>query len=94
MLAQVIFRDKYIYADEAIREMIILRLPNTDIERSHGFKYRLYYVYPDKYLVRYDNERGKGDHRHDGDREDVYTFISVEQLIQDFMADIEHLRGE
>jgi len=44
--------------------------------------------------VRYDNERGKGDHRHDGDQETSYSFISVEQLIQNFKADIERLRGE
>ncbi len=67
---------------------------NTDSERPYGLKYRLYYGYPGKCLVRYDNERGKGDHRHDGDRETSYSFISVEQLIQDFKADIERLRGE
>ncbi len=94
MLAQLLFRDKYVYADGANREMVIWRLPETDSERPHGLKYRLYYGFPGKCLVRYDNERGKGDHRHDGDQEIPYTFISVEQLIQDFRADIERLRGE
>jgi len=94
MVAQLLFRDKYVYADGAIREMVIWRLPDTDSERPHGIKYRLYYGYPGKSLVRYDNERGKGDNRHEGEHEDMYTFISVEQLIQDFKADIERLRGE
>ena len=94
MAAQLIFRDKYVYADGAIREMVIWRLPHTDNERPHGLKYRLYYGYPGKSLVRYDNERGKGDHRHEGEHETRYTFISVEQLIRDFKADIERLRGE
>ncbi len=62
--------------------------------RPHGLKYRLYYGYPGKCLVRYDNERGKGDHRHERDQEERYTFISVEQLIQDFKTDIERLRGD
>ena len=93
MVAQLLFRDKYVYADRAIREMVIWRLPGTDNERPHGLKYRLYYGYPGKCLVRYDNERGKGDHRHEGDQEAPYTFISVEQLIRDFKADIERLRG-
>lgn len=93
MPARIIFRDKYIYADKAIREMIIWRLPYTDSE-PYDFKYLLMYGYPGKCLVRYDDERGKGDHRHDGDREEAYTFIPVEQLIQDFKTDIEHMRGE
>lgn len=94
MVAKLIFRDKYLYADKAIREMVIWRLPDTDNERPHGFKYRLYYGFPDKCLVRYDNERGKGDHRHEGNQEVPYIFVSIEQLILDFKTDIEHLRGE
>ena len=94
MVAKLLFRDKYVYADGAIREMVIWRLPHMDRERRHGLKYRLYYGYPGKSLVRYDNERGKGDHRHEGENEARYTFISVEQLIRDFKADIERLRGE
>ncbi len=42
-------------------------------------------------LVRYDNERGKGDHRHYGEREEPYSFRSLEQLIEDFIADVERL---
>ena len=62
MAAQLIFREKIVYADGAIREMVIWRLPETDGKRAHDLKYRLYYGYQDKSLVRYDNERGKGDH--------------------------------
>ena len=94
MSAQLLFRDKYIYADGAIREMVIWRLPEADSERAHGLKYSLFYGYPGKCLVRYDNERGKGDHRHAGAQEAPYDFASVEQLIQDFKTDIDHLRGD
>ena len=94
MLAKLIFRDKYLYADGAIREMVIWQLPKADKERRHGLKYRLYYGYPGICLVRYNNERGKGDHRHDGNREHPYTFVSVEQMIADFRADIARLRGD
>ena len=93
MPATLLFHDKYIYADGAIREMVIWRLSETD-ERDHGLKYRLFYGYTDRCLVRYDNERGKGDHRHYGDREEPYSFVSVEQLAADFKADIERLRGD
>jgi Family of unknown function (DUF6516) len=38
--------------------------------------------------VRYDNERGKGDHRHLGLREEAYVFTTIEQLLDDFERDI------
>ena len=94
MAAQIVFRDKFIYADGAIREMVIWRLPEPDDERPHGLKYRLFYGTPDKSIVRHDNERGKGDHRHYGDFKEPYLFSTVEQLIEDFSADIERHRGE
>ena len=94
MKAKLLFRDKYVFRDGAIREMIIWQLPGSDPERLHGLKYRLYYGYPDQCLVRYDNERGKGNHRHYGKREETYPWVSVQQLIADFKADIEQLRGD
>jgi hypothetical protein len=36
----------------------------------------------------YDNELGKGDHRHLSDREEPYRFSTPEQLIADFRADV------
>jgi len=38
--------------------------------------------------VRYDNEAGKGDHRHVGKRERPYKFTSLEKLQADFWADV------
>jgi hypothetical protein len=45
--------------------------------------------------VRYDNEAGKGDHKHVGteEHEVEYCFVSVPQLIRDFVAGIEALGG-
>jgi hypothetical protein len=93
MAAKLWFRDKYIYADGAIREMVIWSLIGEETGQPHGLKYRLFYGYPGRSLVRYDNERGKGDHRYYERREEPYTFVSVEQLIADFKADIKRLRG-
>nr|WP_235533534.1 MULTISPECIES: DUF6516 family protein [unclassified Roseateles] len=39
-------------------------------------------------MLRYDNERGKGDHRHFGTQEMAYVFSKPEQLMLDFNADI------
>jgi hypothetical protein len=40
-------------------------------------------------IVAYDNERGKGDHRHLRDNELPYRFKDVSTLLQDFMSDVE-----
>jgi hypothetical protein len=42
--------------------------------------------------IRYDNEQGKGDHRHIGEREEDYVFTTVEQLLEDFRFDVEGWR--
>ena len=90
--ATLIYEDKALYPDGAIMEMRIWRLPATDSERPHGLKYSLYFGRSGVRLVGYDNERGKGDHRHYGTVETAYTFINVEQLIADFLADVQRLR--
>lgn len=45
-------------------------------------------------IIGYDNERGKGDHRHYRDKQESYSFESVEQLIHDFQSDVEKERGK
>ena len=39
------------------------------------------------------NERGKGDHCHVGGRERAYAFVSVEQLVEDFIAAVDAARS-
>lgn len=68
--------------------MVIWQLPSADAERPHGLKYRLAYIVAGKRLVGYDNEKGKGDHKHFDNREIKYSFISVDQLISDFLTDV------
>ena len=46
---------------------------------DHGFKYRLVYVVDGERVVGYDNEAGKGDHKHLGadETEVPFTFVSM-----------------
>ncbi len=91
--AKLVYRSKMIYPDGAIREMVIWQLPRKSEERPHTLKYRLYYGdSKGNCLVRYDNETGKGDHRHIKDKEEPYNFTSVEQLVKDFQSDIDRFR--
>ena len=75
-------------------EMVIWKLPDADPERPHGLKYRLVYVRDGQRLVGYDNERGKGDHKHLGGRQKAYTFIDVRQLLRDFWADVRRVSDD
>ena len=91
--AQLLFHIKRTYDDAAVAELKIWLTPQPVPGSAHGLKYSLYYGRGGKRLVGYDNERGKGDHRHYGDREESYAFTSVEQLVADFEADVTRLRG-
>jgi Family of unknown function (DUF6516) len=81
------------YASGEIVEMTIWRLPQASLERPHGLKYSLYYGRNGERIVGYDNERGKGDHRHILDVEEMYTFSTKENLIADFMKSVEEVGG-
>jgi hypothetical protein len=43
MKATLIYHEKCVYADGAVREMIPCQLSGKTEERPHGMKYRLYY---------------------------------------------------
>jgi hypothetical protein len=92
MKARQLFRYKDRQGDVSV-EMVIWALPSATEERPHRLKYRLFCGRPEECLVRYDNEAGKGDHRHYGNREESYRFESVKRLLADFRRDCARLVG-
>ncbi|MCJ9672175.1 DUF6516 family protein [Neorhizobium sp. BETTINA12A] len=94
MKAELVIRERVVFGDGAILEIKVWRVPDHVPPSQHLLKYSLFYGRPGKRLVGYDNERGKGDHRHYGDREESYRFVSIEQLLADFRQDVETSRGE
>ncbi len=92
--AKQIINKRIELSDGRILQQVIYQLPESTEERPHRLKYRLHCGLPGTCIVRYDNETGKGDHRHYGDREEPYQFVSLQQLIQDFVADVERLSGD
>lgn len=73
-----------------IIEVVVWRLSEPVPGSGHCFKYRLYYgTTGGECLIRYDNERGKGDHRHCNENEEPYRFTTLRRLIEDFEKDIE-----
>ena len=94
MKAERVIRERIVFGDGAILEMKVWRVPVQVPGSRHMLKYSLFYGRPGERLIGYDNERGKGDHRHYGEREEAYAFVSIEQMLLDFQADVERLRGE
>ena len=92
--ATLLLHEKLLLTDEAIIEIVLWKLPEATTDRPHGFKYRLFYGRRGVCLVRYDNETGKGDHRHIRGREMPYEFRSVEQLRWDFEEDVKAAGGK
>ena len=75
-------------------EVVVWRVPKPLGGSTHSFKYRLAYVVEGECVLRYDNESGKGDHRHMGGKEATYLFVSVDNLLDDFLADVTRWKGE
>jgi len=94
MKAVELVRTRITYSATAFAELILWRLPKPLAGSTHGYKYRLAYVVNSVCVLRYDNEVGKGDHRHFGGKESLYKFTTPEQLIADFQRDIARWKNE
>lgn len=88
MAAVELLRERVVLSETSFAELVLWRLPKAVAGSNHVFKYRLAYVVDGECVLRYDNEHGKGDHRHRDGRESAYTFRSPEGLVADFQRDI------
>jgi hypothetical protein len=81
--------ERIILADTALVELVVWAVPEPVPGSSHGFKYRLALVASGACVVRYDNEAGKGDHKHIGEVETPYRFEGLAPLQDSFWKDVE-----
>lgn len=88
MQAVLLMDERRILAEDRFVEMTIWRLPRPLPGSNHDYKYRLACVIDEVCVLRYDNEAGKGDHKHLGKREVGYAFTTLDQLVEDFLADV------
>lgn len=94
MKATLIARTRIIYSTRSFAELVLWRVPSPVPGSAHDFKYRLAYVVDSVCVVRYDNEVGKGDHRHFGETENTYKFSTPDRLMIDFQKDIARWNDE
>ncbi len=88
MKVVALLRDRFAVSDSAFVEIAIWRVPNPVRGSLHGFKYRLALVANNHCILRYDNEAGKGDHKHVGENEVPYAFVDLRKLETDFFEDV------
>ena len=86
MKAELINRFKSVAEDGGMTELVVWRAPLPVPPSGHGYKSGAVYAVDGVRVIGFDNERGKGDHCHLDGVELPYRFISVEQLVEDFIA--------
>jgi hypothetical protein len=77
-----------------IIEIVIWSVPQPVPGSRHSYKYRLFFGRPGHRIVGYDNERGKGDHKHLEGTELAYEFRDLDTLLADFAADVSAWRAK
>ncbi|RJF89498.1 hypothetical protein D3874_23075 [Oleomonas cavernae] len=92
MKAELLIRERVVYPDGGLVEMVVWRLPAPVPPTKHGFKYRLAYVVGGERVLGYDNERGKGDHRHVRGSEELIVFTTIDALLDRFVSEVEAMR--
>jgi hypothetical protein len=94
MKATELLRRRVSFSESAFAELVLWHLPKPLSGSAHPYKYRLAYVVDGLCVLRYDNETGKGDHRHYRGKESQYAFVDVDQLLAAFQRDIERINRE
>lgn len=92
MKAKLIIDTRQVVSENAFVELLVWEVPNPVRASLHYFKYGLAFVVEGHCVLRYDNEAGKGDHKHIGETEVPYTFVSPQQLLADFWNDVDNWR--
>jgi hypothetical protein len=89
MKPRLLLDERHQVGAEAFVELRIWQVPVSVHGSGHRFKYALAYVVAGTCVLRYDNEAGKGDHRHLGSVETPYRFTTPDQLLADFWFDVD-----
>ncbi len=82
--ATLVIDRKENFTDGGIVQAVVWELPIPLKGSMHRYKYRLYFGKSGACLGRFDNEQGKGDHKHIKGIESPYQFKDIPTLLKDF----------
>jgi pyridoxal biosynthesis lyase PdxS len=89
MKAELLLKERHVIGPSRFIELKVWRVEQPVRGSAHDLKYSLVCIVNGACVLRYDNEAGKGDHKHVGDLEVVYSFTTAEQLLADFWNEVE-----
>jgi hypothetical protein len=92
--ATLVVRHRIVHGEDRFAEVVVWVVPRPLAGCTHTYKYRLAFVVGGQCVLRYDNEAGKGDHRHASGREGSYGFTTLDRLFADFERDIRRVLDE
>jgi hypothetical protein len=75
--------------EDRFADVVIWRVLKSISGSAHELKYRLAFVVDDVCVLRFDNEAGKGDHKHVGTVEVPYAFTTPGRVGSDFWQAVE-----
>ena len=91
--AHLVLNEKTVFEDGSILQVRIWSVPKSVPSARHRCKYNLFYGRPGERLVGFDNERGKGDHKHVLGAETNYRCVSISQSLAECRTEVERVRG-
>ncbi len=80
--------ERIILSDNTFVEVVVWEVSESLEGSEHQYRYRLALVIEGECVMRYDNEAGKGDHKHIGNTESDYDFTDIDRLLADFWNDV------
>lgn len=94
MRAVLLRRERYVDADGDLVELVLWLVPRS-AAYPDGIRYRLAFLLAGskRPAVLYDNHHPKSHHRHQGAVQVTYTFSTIEQLLADFLADVQRAKA-
>ena len=89
MKAKSLLKERRFITENSFLDLVVWQLQEPIQGSKHLFKYRLAFIIDGTCVLRYDNETGKGDHKHVGEEEVNIEFSDIKSLVNDFMQEVE-----
>jgi len=93
MKAQRLLDERVLLGEAALAELRVSRVSAPVSDSLHDLKYSLALIVSGVCVLRYDNETGKGDHKHIGAIDRPYRVTTAAALVADFWHDADHWKG-
>ena len=81
----------FLKQENAFVKLRVWRVPKSRFF-PEGVKYSFALIHTGKRILGYDNERGKGHHKHIYEKEEKISFVSYKELRKEFLEEVNNLQ--